>query len=94
MHPPPAGTVAVRPVFSAADRFELGHVQQPEGAQDHRLIDLIERVAGAEQQVARVFKLGVGIRVAEARALLLRQVQREDQAARIDPTVHDLGQSP
>src|SRR5215469_2569466 len=89
---PAPGTGLIGTSFATENGFEPWHIQQPAGALNEPLIDLIQAPPIFEDQVAAVFKLARAIGVAKIGALLFIARQAKAQASRVDPTVTDLGQ--
>src|SRR6202050_904414 len=87
-----------RPVFwpalVAEDRLYRLQVQRRPAAIDQRLEHLLHATADPEDQVTAVFHLIVGKAIANPAAFLLLEVQREAQAAAINPPLTDPAQSP
>ncbi len=84
----------MRPVLLSKDGAQLWHAEPAAGAVDQALEDLLHLVTSPEQQIAAVLKLVHRVVVAKARALLVRAVQGEAQAAAVDPAVAHRRQSP
>ncbi len=78
----------------AEDGPDLAQVEMAAVAVQQVLEDLLHLVAAFEEQVAAVLDLEDGVVVAEAGALLVGEVQAEDEAGRVDPALDDLAQAP
>jgi hypothetical protein len=86
--------VPAGPLTDAEQGPQLRHVQPDPGAIDHGVEDPFHHRARGEDQVAAVLHLVDRIRVAEAAAALLVEVEPEAQACGVDPPVDDLAQAP
>src|SRR5271166_3095070 len=87
-----------RPVFRstlvAEDRLYRLQVQRRPATIDQRLEHLLHMPANPEDQVSAVLHLIVGEAIAKPAAFLLLEIEREAQAAAINPPLADLAQSP
>jgi len=90
----PACSVAVGPGLGAEHGADLPHVEAGPGAVHDRVEGPLHAGAVAEQQVAGVLDLEDRVVVDEAARRLVRCVQPEAQAGRVDPPVAHLAQPP
>src|SRR5208282_227353 len=83
-----------RPALVAEDGLYRLQVQRRPAAIDQGLEDLLHAPANQEYQISAVLHLIVREVVPKAAALLLLKVEREAQAAAVNPPLTDLAQSP
>ena len=81
-------------VFMAKDGLERTNIKCNACALNDAIKHMIQNLSAREQQVPAQFRLKYRIRISDARFFLFGTLQGKTQAARVYPTLADIGQSP